>query len=489
MSSLNTLQPTLLWQWFAQICSIPHPSHHEEELAQHIMDWAKQQSFDVSQDSVGNILIRKPATKGMENRQSVALQAHIDMVPQANADTAHDFTKDPILAHVDGEWVKAKGTTLGADNGIGMASMMAILESRDIAHPDLEILITRTEETGMVGAIHLAPNWLKSKILINTDTEEIGEIYIGCAGGIDANLAMPVAWHTASSNTTAINISVKGLSGGHSGIDIHHPKGNAIKLLSRMLQLAQQRVDFNIAQLKGGTLRNAIPREANATILVDAQNTEKLVTLLEQYRKDIITEYVDFESKLKIDIEKASAQEHTSCLDVKTSKHIVNVLYALPNGVNRYSATVEHTVESSVNLGVVTLDQDRVYIQQLVRSLHEEGKQAVCSQIQAIADLANMQMEFDIDYVGWVPDLNSDITQLTQQVYTEILKHPAEYKVIHAGLECGLLKKVYPDVDMVSIGPTIKHAHSPDEKVNIAAVSVYWDLLCSVLARIPEKTA
>lgn len=484
-TAISHLQPTLLWQWFAQICAIPHPSHYEEALVQHIMDWAKSKQFDVSQDQVGNVLIRKPATAGMQHRQAVALQAHVDMVPQANADTLHDFTRDPIRPQIVGEWVKAQGTTLGADNGIGLASMLAVLESDDLAHPDLEVLITRTEETGMVGAIGLAPNWLKSTILINTDTEEIGQIYIGCAGGIDANLKLKLDWHTTDTAKQAVEIRLSGLSGGHSGIDIHLPKGNAIQLLARLLKQCGEKVAFQLGDFAGGTARNAIPREATAKIWLAPQDQANFQQVFKQASKQIIAEFQDFEKNIAIQ-QQPIELANTKCLDVAHSQKVINLLTALPNGVKRFSATVADTVESSVNIGVVALKQD-LDVNLLVRSLNEDGKQGICTQIQAISDLAQADVVFDVDYVGWTPAPQSAITQLTQQLYQDILQEPPLIKVIHAGLECGLLKKVYPNIDMVSIGPTIHHAHSPDEQVHIESVAVYWQLLTRLLANIPER--
>lgn len=484
-TAISHLQPTLLWQWFAQICAIPHPSHHEEALVQYIIDWAKSKQFEVSQDQVGNVLIRKSATAGMQHRQAVALQAHVDMVPQANADTPHDFTIDPIRPHVVGEWVKAQGTTLGADNGIGLASMLAVLASDDLAHPDLEVLITRTEETGMVGAMGLAPNWLKSTILINTDTEEIGEIYIGCAGGIDANLSLNLTWHTPNINMHAVEIRVTGLSGGHSGIDIHLPKGNAIQLLARLLKQCATHVPFQLADLVGGTARNAIPREATAKIWLEPQHATQFQQIFQLVHQKIIQEYQDFEKNITIQQQPIELTK-TACLDFANSQKVINLLTALPNGVKRFSATVADTVESSVNIGVVALKQN-LEVHLLVRSLNEEGKQGICTQIQAISELAEADVVFDVDYVGWTPAPQSAITQLTQQLYQDILQKPPLIKVIHAGLECGLLKKVYPNLDMVSIGPTIHHAHSPDEQVHIESVAVYWQLLTRLLANIPER--
>ncbi|MBF0752011.1 MULTISPECIES: aminoacyl-histidine dipeptidase [unclassified Pasteurella] len=484
MSEITTLQPQLLWKWFDQICAIPHPSHHEEELANFIVNWAKEKQFFVERDEAGNVLIRKPATTGMENRTPVALQAHLDMVPQANEGNPQNFTQDPIRPYIDGDWVKAQGTTLGADNGIGLASALAVLESDDVAHPPLEVLLTMTEETGMDGALNLRRNWLQSDILINTDTEEIGEIYIGCAGGINGDLEIPLERQTNTFEHSA-QLFLKGLRGGHSGCDIHTGRVNAIKLLARVLaKLAQNQPHFVLAEIRGGSIRNAIPREAVAVLAFngDIQAFESAVKNLEVLLKE---ELAIAEPNLTLSAEPTAKTETT--FTAQSTKTVIHLLNALPNGVIRNSDVIKNVVESSLSIGVLKTEGDKVKGTILVRSLIESGKAYVTELLSSVATLAGAKIEFSAPYPGWKPVNDSAILDLTKKHYTEVLGKEPEIKVIHAGLECGLLKEHYPHIDMVSLGPTIRNAHSPDEKVQISAVETYWEVLVRVLGGMPSK--
>ena len=483
MSEIQTLQPSLLWKWFDQICAIPHPSYHEEKLANFIVDWAKQKQFFVERDEVGNILIRKPATKGMEDRQSIAIQAHLDMVPQANEGTQHDFTQDPIQPYIDGEWVKAKGTTLGADNGIGLASCLAVLDADDLDHPEIEALLTMTEEAGMEGALGLRANWLKSNIMINTDTEENGEIYIGCAGGEDASLSLPIDYQTNALDGV-LQIQIKGLNGGHSGCDIHTTRANAIKLLARLLGELKAKVAFNIAEIRGGSVRNAIPREATVVIAFDAKNKPELTACLAQFEQDLKAELALAEPQLTILQEKVTVPAQV--FSRESSHKVIQFLNVLPNGVIRNSDAVANVVETSLSIGILKTENQQVKAKILVRSLIENGKADVRTRLTALAELTGATAVFSGSYPGWEPDPNSAITSLTKQIYDEILGYESQIKVIHAGLECGLIKKIYPTMDLVSIGPTILNAHSPDEKVHIPAVQTYWELLTKMLANSPK---
>ncbi|KAE9531745.1 cytosol nonspecific dipeptidase [Ursidibacter arcticus] len=484
MSEIQTLKPSLLWKWFDQICAIPHPSYHEEQIAQFIVDWAKQKQFFVERDEVGNVLIRKPATAGMENRQGIAIQAHLDMVPQANEGTQHDFTKDPIQPYIDGEWVKAKGTTLGADNGIGLASCLAVLDADDLVHPDIEVLLTMTEESGMVGAIGLRPNWLTSNIMINTDTEENGEIYIGCAGGEDAKLRLPVKYENNPFDT-ALQFQLKGLNGGHSGCDIHTTRANAIKLLARTLTELKAAVPFQIAEIRGGSVRNAIPREASVTLVFDAKNQEKITACLAEMEQVLKAELVLAEPNLTFIYNNVTRPENA--FDQASSHKVIQFLNLLPNGVIRNSDVVKNVVETSLSVGILTTEENEVVANILLRSLVENGKADVRGKLTSLAELTGAAAIFSGSYPGWEPDRFSKITPLTKQIYDEILGYEATIQVIHAGLECGLIKKVYPTMDLVSIGPTIRNAHSPDEKVHIPAVEIYWELLTKILAQAPSK--
>lgn len=484
MSSITELSPNLVWQWFAKICSIPHPSHHEQALADFIIQWAKQKQLWVEQDAAGNILIRKAATAGMEDHQPVALQAHLDMVPQANKNTAHNFLTDPIVPYVDGEWVKATGTTLGADNGIGMASCLAVLDSNDIAHPPLEVLLTASEETGMVGALGLQPNWLQSEVMINTDTEDEGEIYIGCAGGEDVDIRFPVQWQELRKNEVAVHIALTGLKGGHSGAEIHLNRGNAIKLLAKTLEKVLTKVSFRLAEISGGSVRNAIPREAFATVLISSASVEKFKQVWQLLSQQLIEALSYAEKQINFTLEEATAEQG---LSERQSQILLDLINALPNGVIRFSDVLPDVVETSISLGVLETKAEQIKLTLLARSLNDHGQDDVVSLVRSVCRLADAEVVFSGRYPGWEPQADANIVKRTKTLYDRILGKESVIKVIHAGLECGLINKVYPNMEMVSIGPTILGAHSPDERCHIPAVAVYWQLLTELLATMPKK--
>lgn len=484
MSSITELSPNLVWQWFAKICSIPHPSHHEQALADFIIQWAKQKQLWVEQDAAGNILIRKAATAGMEDHQPVALQAHLDMVPQANKNTAHNFLTDPIVPYVDGEWVKAIGTTLGADNGIGMASCLAVLDSNDIAHPPLEVLLTASEETGMVGALGLQPNWLQSEVMINTDTEDEGEIYIGCAGGEDVDIRFPVQWQALRKDEVAVHITLTGLKGGHSGAEIHLNRGNAIKLLAKTLEKALAKVSFRLADISGGSVRNAIPREAFATVLLSSASVEKFKQVWQLLSQQLIEALSHAEKQINFALEEATAEQG---LSERQSQILLDLINALPNGVIRFSDVLPDVVETSISLGVLETKAEQIKLTLLARSLNDHGQDDVVSLVRSVCRLADAEVVFSGRYPGWEPQADANIVKRTKTLYDRILGKESVIKVIHAGLECGLINKVYPNMEMVSIGPTILGAHSPDERCHIPAVAVYWQLLTELLATMPKK--
>lgn len=484
MSSITELSPNLVWQWFAKICSIPHPSHHEQALADFIIQWAKQKQLWVEQDAAGNILIRKAATAGMEDHQPVALQAHLDMVPQANKNTAHNFLTDPIVPYVDGEWVKATGTTLGADNGIGMASCLAVLDSNDIAHPPLEVLLTASEETGMVGALGLQPNWLQSEVMINTDTEDEGEIYIGCAGGEDVDIRFPVQWQALRKDEVAVHITLTGLKGGHSGAEIHLNRGNAIKLLAKTLEKALAKVSFRLADISGGSVRNAIPREAFATVLLSSASVEKFKQVWQLLSQQLIEALSHAEKQINFALEEATAEQG---LSERQSQILLDLINALPNGVIRFSDVLLDVVETSISLGVLETKAEQIKLTLLARSLNDHGQDDVVSLVRSVCRLADADVVFSGRYPGWEPQADANIVKRTKTLYDRILGKESVIKVIHAGLECGLINKVYPNMEMVSIGPTILGAHSPDERCHIPAVAVYWQLLTELLATMPKK--
>jgi dipeptidase D len=485
VSELSQLSPQPLWDIFAKICSIPHPSYHEEQLAQHILDWAKEKGLHAERDRAGNILIRKAATPGMENRKPVALQAHLDMVPQKNNDTEHDFAKDPIRPYIDGEWVKARGTTLGADNGIGMASALAVLADDRVEHGPLEVLLTMTEEAGMDGAFALQPNWLQADILINTDSEEEGEIYMGCAGGVDAISTLPLTREALPDGFETVKLTLKGLKGGHSGAEIHLGLGNANKLLARFLNEQAPQLDLRLIDFTGGTLRNAIPREAFATLAVSKAQAGELKQRVEAYLAVLQNELSQVEKNLTLLLEPVQAESQP--LDARSRDAFLNLLNATPNGVIRNSDVVKGVVETSLNVGVVTTEGNEAQIICLIRSLIDSGKEYVVSMLSSLNVLAGATLEAKGSYPGWQPDDKSPVMQLVRETYQRLFNKTPNIMVIHAGLECGLFKKPYPEMDMVSIGPTITGPHSPDEQVHIESVGLYWQLLTELLKSIPAK--
>jgi len=485
VTAISSLYPQPLWQWFAQICAIPHPSKHEQALSQHIQAWARDLGLTVQEDKVGNLIIKKPATVGMENRKTVVIQAHLDMVPQKNADKIHDFTKNPIEAYVDGDWVTANGTTLGADNGIGMASALAILGSTEIKHGPLEVLLTVDEEAGMTGAFALEPGLLDAEILINTDSEQEGEIYMGCAGGVDAEFTVPMQWQPLPAGHQAYRLNLSGLKGGHSGVNIHLGRGNANKLLARFLVELAAELDFKVSEIAGGSLRNAIPREADVVITLAADKRALLEEKAAAYQALLQQELSATEPALKLAVTETILPAQV--MSRESQQCLLNLINVCPNGVMRMSDDIAGVVETSLNLGVITTHGDSVQVLCLIRSLIDSGREQLECMLASLAALAKVSVKFSGAYPGWKPDPSSPVMAIVKDTYQDIYNKEPVIMVIHAGLECGLFKKPYPEMDMVSIGPTIRYPHGPDEMVNIETVGQYWQLLLAVLERIPEK--
>ena len=487
MSTLSQLKPASLWQLFEKICSIPHPSKHEQQISLWIQEWAKELGLSIKEDAVGNLFIKKPATAGMEDRKGIILQAHMDMVPQKNNDTEHDFLTDPIKPYIieSGDWVTAEGTTLGADNGVGLASALAVLASDDIPHGPLEVLVTIDEEAGMSGAFGLEAGWLDGDILINTDSEQEGEVYMGCAGGIDGQAGFELSFTDVPSDYQAFNLSISGLKGGHSGVDIHTGRANANKLLVRFLLDASNEFDISLTELNGGSLRNAIPREANASFVVPKANVAALKAALAQYLATIKTNLGSVEPD--IDMLLISPEDFEQCWTKACQAAILRALNACPNGVIRMSDDIEGVVETSLNLGVINTRGKKLNALVLIRSLHDDGRLETQRTVQSVFELAGADIKFSGAYPGWKPDTNSAIMKTVSDTYQQLFNKVPAVMVIHAGLECGLFKTAYPELDMVSIGPTIKFPHSPDEKIEIATVEQYWQLLIAVLANAPTK--
>ncbi|SIN99419.1 aminoacyl-histidine dipeptidase [Salinivibrio sp. ES.052] len=485
MSEISQLSPRPVWAFFDQICAIPHPSYHESQLAQFIIDWAKGRGLDVRQDKAGNLFIRKPATPGMENRKGVVLQAHLDMVPQKNENTDHDFTRDPIRPYVDGDWVTADGTTLGADNGMGMASCLAVLDADDIEHGPLEVLLTTNEEAGMDGAFGLEAGWLEGDILLNTDSEQEGEVYMGCAGGVDASMHFPLERQSVANELARFTIGIKGLKGGHSGVDIHTGRANANKLLARLLSHHLGEVDMSLIAIRGGTLRNAIPREAFADIAVPVSQKEQLAAAIDQFAMLMKDELDRLEGQVTVIME--ASDNPIAPLTRAVQSRLLAALNAAPNGVVRMSDDVPGVVETSLNLGVINTEDDKITALFLIRSLIDSGRERVQGMLQSLASLANVSVTFSGAYPGWKPDPDSQIMHIFRDTYEGIYQRKPDIMVIHAGLECGLFKQPYPTMDMISFGPTIKFPHSPDEKVDIKSVGHYWQQMQAILKAIPAK--
>ncbi|MGF1719851.1 aminoacyl-histidine dipeptidase [Vibrio kyushuensis] len=484
-SEISNLSPSSIWQFFDKICSIPHPSKHEEELAQYIINWAKAEGLDVRRDPTGNVFIKKPATAGMENRKGVVLQAHIDMVPQKNEDTDHNFETDPIQPYIDGEWVTAKGTTLGADNGMGMASCLAVLASNELKHGPLEVLLTVDEEAGMTGAFGLEAGWLEGDILLNTDSEQEGEVYMGCAGGIDGSMTFDIVREDIPKNYVTRKLILKGLKGGHSGCDIHTGRANANKLLARFLSGHAKELDLRLIEFKGGSLRNAIPREGFVTVAVPAENQDKLASLYTHYTELLSTELGKTEDTIATFNEEVTVAQ--GAITPADQARFVAALNACPNGVIRMSDDIEGVVETSLNVGVITTEDNSITVLCLIRSLIDSGRSQVEGMLTSVAELAGANMAFSGAYPGWKPDADSEIMAIFRDMYEGIYGNKPNIMVIHAGLECGLFKEPYPNMDMVSFGPTIKFPHSPDEKVKIDTVALYWQQMVALLEAIPEK--
>ncbi|AWB67070.1 cytosol nonspecific dipeptidase [Saccharobesus litoralis] len=494
VQSIRDLQPSRLWHWFADICAIPHPSKYETQLKSYISQWASQQGIEWFEDEIGNLILRKPATKGMALRKPVVIQAHLDMVPQANADNPHDFTRDPILTEIIAEteqgktdlWVRAKGTTLGSDNGIGMASALAVLAADDIAHPALEVLLTVDEEAGMTGAFGLQAETLQAEVLINTDSEQEGEVYMGCAGGVDANFSLPVEYEPIMADVVWYRLAISGLRGGHSGVNIELGRANAIKLLARFFYQTQTELQLSIAQVKGGSLRNAIPRESQAIFAIP-KNKEALLNLsLSRFQAEIQQEFGLADPHCQVQLIKSEPVDQV--ISQSSQKQLIALLHACPNGVMRMSDEISGVVETSTNMGVLSQSENALELCCLIRSLDDSGRDNLATQHQALAELAGAAFTLSGAYPGWKPNNDSPIMAIVRDVYEDLYGHKPKVMVIHAGLECGLFKQPYPDMDMVSIGPTIRYPHSPDEKVNVRTVELYWQLLLALLKNIPEKT-
>ena len=484
--TVKDLKPSVVWNNFHALTRIPRPSKKESRAVEYLYEFGKSLGLETVKDEIGNIIIRKPATPGMENRKGVILQGHCDMVPQKNPDVEHDFEKDPIETWIDGEWVKAKGTTLGADNGIGVAMALSVLQSDDIKHGPVEVLVTIDEETGMTGANELKPGVLHGDILINLDSETEGELYIGCAGGVDASASIPYrteqvpeGWHHAHL------IRVSGCQGGHSGMDIILCRANANKLLARALLPLVRDYGVRLASVEGGNMRNAIPREAEAVVLIPDGKVGEVDQYLHELLPVLKTEYAVTDPQIYVGMR--ACKEPEACMAEEDALRCMRALLSVPEGVERMSDQMPGMVETSNNTAIVRTENGKFVIKTLMRSSVDSAKEALTEKMRAVIELAGGTVEFTGGYSGWAPNAESPVLHTMKSVYEKLYGKTPAVLAIHAGLECGIIGGKYPGLDMVSCGPTIMSPHSPDERLHIPSVEKCWNFLKAVLEAVPEK--
>ncbi len=483
---IKELNPAIVWKNFYELTRIPRPSKKEAKAVEYLYNFGKSLGLETYKDEIGNIIIRKPATPGMENRKGVILQGHIDMVPQKNADKVHNFETDPIEAWVDGEWVRAKGTTLGADNGLGVAAALSVLESKDIKHGPVEVLVTVDEETGMTGARELKPGVLKGDILINLDSETEGELYIGCAGGMDVTATSDYSLQPSPAGYKAFVLNVKGFKGGHSGMDIVLYRANANKVAVRVLLPLLSDLGAKLVSIEGGSLRNAIPREAFAQILISEDKVSAAEKLVAEVQSSVKKEYSVADPDGVIFLEPL-ASVPAEYIDDNDALKALKAVNACPNGVWRMSDEMPGLVETSNNTAIVKTENGRIFVKTLLRSSVDTAKDAMAEEIRSVFELAGFDVTLSGGYSGWAPNSASPILHTMRKVYEDLYGVQPAVMAIHAGLECGILGGTYPNWDMVSCGPTIMSPHSPDERTNIASVEKWWKFVVATLESIPEK--
>ena len=482
MSEISKLQPNAIWKYFDEISHIPRPSKKEEKIIKYLFNFASEYNLEAEKDEVDNVVIRKAATPGMENATPVILQSHTDMVCEKNNDVDFNFDTDSIQTYIDGDWVKAKGTTLGGDDGIGVAGALAILSANNIKHGPLECFFTADEETGMTGAFGLQPGFLKGKILINLDSEDEGELFIGCAGGIDTMIEFEYKKEEIPQSWYSCKISVSGLNGGHSGDEIDKGLGNANKILNRFLRRLSEKTEFRLSNFDGGNLRNAIAREASAIISISPHHKEQIRLALNIFTSEIQNEYLITEKALKLDM---NTVENTGfAIDIETQNKLLQSIYACPHGVISMSQSIKNLVETSTNLASVKFKDDKIVIATSQRSSVDSALTDAATMVRTVFELAGANIKHSDGYPGWTPKLDSEILKITEKSYEKLFNKKPAVLAIHAGLECGLFLTKYPHLDMISFGPTIKGAHSPDERMNIPTVQKFWDLLVDVLENI-----
>ena len=485
MSTILSLAPQNVWKHFYSLTQIPRPSGHMERITDFLIQFGKGLGLESFVDNAGNVIICKPATPGMENRKGVILQAHMDMVPQKNNDTVHDFVTDPIETYIDGDWLKAKGTTLGADNGLGLAAIMAVLEANDLKHGPLEALMTKDEETGMYGAFGLKADTLKGEILLNLDSEDEGELYIGCAGGMDVTATLAYKEVPTDKEDIALKVMLTGLRGGHSGMEINTGRANANKLMVRFLREAVASYEARLASWVGGNMRNAIPREAHAIITIPAENEEEVRELVSYCENLFNEEYSVIETPIRFKVERVALPEGQVPEEIQDN--FIDAVFACQNGVMRMIPTIPDTVETSSNLAIVEIGGGNAAIKILARSSSDSMKECLTTSLESCFSMAGMKVELTGGYSGWQPNIDSPILHAMKESYkTQFGIEPA-VKVIHAGLECGIIGALVPGLDMISVGPTLRSPHSPDERALISTVQKFYDFLTATLEQTPLK--
>lgn len=483
MNNLKNIQPEAVWNYFYEICQVPRPSKHEEKIIDFLLQFAQTHRLEARKDAAGNILIKKPGSKGLENGKTVVLQSHMDMVCEKNEGVEHDFLKDPIVPVVEGGWVRALNTTLGADCGIGMAASLAILTDNNLVHPPLEALFTVDEETGLTGAKALQAGFLEGKVLLNLDSEDEGELFIGCAGGIDSVGTFRYREIPVPTNCVAFKISVSGLLGGHSGDDIEKERANSVKIVNRFLYQLLDTCEYHISTFNGGNLRNAIPREASVILAVPAGKKEQVVIELNHFRVEMENELFLKEPKFKIALE--STEMPSSVMDPDSQSRLIYGLYAMPHGVHRMSFRMPGMVETSTNLARIRFNPGgEVQVVTSQRSDQESGKQDIRQMVETAFKLMGAEVAHGEGYCGWTPNPASQALAVLEKLYEELFGVKPVVRSIHAGLECGLFLEKFPDLDMVSFGPTLRGVHSPDEKIEIASVEKFWTFLTALLPKL-----
>ncbi len=482
MSVLDNLEPKLVWKHFDEIRKIPRCSKHEEKIREYIIDFAKKQNLKSKTDKIGNIVIFKPASSGMKNKPTVVLQGHMDMVCEKNSDVEFDFSKDSIKLKLEGDFLTADGTTLGADNGIGLAMSLAILEDNVLNLGPIEALFTVDEETGLTGAFAMKSDMITGKILLNLDSEDFGVLTVGCAGGGDSKIELPIKTKPTDGNLDSFTIKVSGLRGGHSGVDIHEQRGNAVKLLSRMLWKASNDYDFYITEMKGGDKHNAIPREAYAKVSIRKTDKNKFIDMLKTEEKDILEEIKPIDPNFSMDIENISKLNSTLTKD--SQNKILNLLHGLPHGIDKMSYDIPDLVETSTNLASVTFNEKNALIQLSTRSSINSSLQDLRDRIHAIAELSDAKVTEEKPYPGWKPNLDSKILKLSKKIFKEIYGKEPKVEAIHAGLECGIIGEKFPGMDMISIGPTLKYPHSPEEQLHVSTVDKTYKFVLELLKNV-----